>query len=197
MASSNFRVLLVEENVELATPIAAALDQAGFKCQYVPQTGEAMAAFDKQPFHLVLLSLSLPRIGSASLCSPLRQKSSVPIVMLSVRTRREDHLHALKIGADEFITIRPYDEQILLARILTLMRRVYQYRQPSFASLMENETLPGPQSSLPAGWATCEFCNYMGPQGRFDRINAQGERALSCPHCDQNQGQQSVVFSLG
>jgi hypothetical protein len=112
---------------------------------------------------------------------------------LSVRTRREDQLHALNLGADEFIMVRPIDEQILMARILTLMRRVYHYEAPDVPGTLDTQPLQKPQATLPAGWVTCDFCGYMGPQNRFNRINAQGQPAVVCPHCDRSQ---NLVFTV-
>jgi len=175
----------------MMAPLAA----AGFQGHHVSQTPVGIAAFQKHQPHLVLLSLGLPHIGGAALCGPIRALSSVPIVILSVRTRREDQLHALNLGADEFITVRPFDEQLTMARIVSLMRRVYHYAPPQI-ELEESTAMeppPQPLSQLPPGWATCDSCGYMGPQGRFDRINSKGERAMSCPHCDRNQ---HLVFTV-
>ncbi len=195
MATTKFRVLLVEEDAELAGAMMAPLSNSGYKGRHVSQPLTGIAAFKSQKPHLVLLSLGLPHIGGAALCGPIRALSSVPIVILSVRTRREDQLHALNLGADEFITVRPFDEQLTMARILSLMRRVYHYAPPQL-ELQEPlaiQPTPQPLSQLPPGWATCDSCGYMGPQGRFDRINTLGERAMSCPHCDRSQ---NLVFAV-
>ena len=194
MKANKFRVLLVEEDVDLGTAVKDLLTRSGFDCHLLLQPASGTALFKKQKPHLVLLSLGLPNIGGAALCAPIRALSSVPIVVLSVRTRREDHLHALNLGADEFIMVRPLDEQLTMARILALMRRVYRYPHPELKESLDTQVAEKPLGQLPSGWATCDSCGYMGPQNRFDRLNAQGERALLCPHCDRSQ---NLVYTVG
>ncbi|HEX8464354.1 MAG TPA: hypothetical protein VF627_07030, partial [Abditibacterium sp.] len=77
-------------------------------------------------------------------------------------------------------------------RILTLMRRVYHYNQPATRDSPAPPPLR-PLSQTPAGWVTCDSCGYIGPQNRFNRLNAQGQPAVLCPHCDQSQ---SLTFSI-
>lgn len=195
--ATKFRVLLVEEDEEMAALVTASLTQAGMQCHHTSDTRYGMGMFkDKNP-HIALLSLGLPRLGGVVLCPQIRAVSSVPIAVLSVRTRKEDHIHALNLGADDFILIRPLDEQLMVSRILTLLRRVYRY-DGQHANERPDTPAPAPLASatpaiesvrtqLPPGWVTCEACDYMGPSRRFERLNTRGEPAMICPHCNQAQ----------
>jgi DNA-binding response OmpR family regulator len=192
-----FRVLLVEEDPEMARQIVGMLDKAGMECKVASEVASGLKMFQSEPPpQLVLLSLGLPNVGGVVLCPEIRKTSTVPIAIVSVRTRREDHLHALNLGADEFITVRPYDEQLLMARLLALLRRAYRYDLPRPAKakpLSPAETLPAPNPSLPEGWVTCESCDYMGPRNRFERLDAQGQPINRCPHCERSQTLRYVV----
>lgn len=197
-AKSAFRALLVEEDSELAALVSAALRKAGVQCEYITENRAALARFKSQEPHLVLLSLGLPRIGGVALCPEIRAQSCVPITVLSVRTRKEDHLHALNLGADDFVIVRPFDEHLTIARILTLLRRVYQYGQPQPAVSRASKTpetliMQAAPGEIPPGWVTCEACGYIGPQHRFEKLDAFGKKVALCPHCNQAQNLRFTV----
>lgn len=192
MPSSNdqtqsFCVLLIEEDEVTCGLIAKALAGAKMQCAATCNTREDLQLFKTHRPHLVLLSLGLPEIGGAVLCQPIRAQSSVPIAILSVRTRREDHIHALNLGADEFIQIRLLDDQLMMVRLLALLRPTYRYDKRAARERLDTNVTAVPQADLPSGWATCEACSYMRPQRRFERLNPLGEPALLCPHCNQSQ----------
>jgi two-component system KDP operon response regulator KdpE len=163
-----FRILLVEEDAEMARQVMSPLSKANVDCNYTSQTSVAMELLESASPHLVLLSLGLPNVGGVVLCPEIRKVSNVPIAVLSVRTRREDHLHALNLGADEFIMVRPFDEQLMMARVLALLRRAYHYDQPR------------PKAKV------SEAATSL-PRNRFERLDAQGQPINRCPHCERSQ----------
>jgi DNA-binding response OmpR family regulator len=179
------RVLLVEEDAEMARQVTRPLERAGMQCRHAADAAHGMKLFHHHRPQLVLLSLGLPHLGGVVLCPQLRAISTVPIAVLSVRTRKEDHLHALNLGADDFIVMRPFDEPLMLARILALLRRSYAYGQPhqQVAQTTVSAAPNGLQSPPVVGWVTCEACGYMGPQHRFEKANAHGHIISVCPHC--------------
>lgn len=188
------RILLVEENEEMASAVRAALGRAGLRCEHAADTTQGMAMFRAREPHMVLLSLGLPTLGGIVLCPQIRAASTLPISILSVRTRREDQLHALKLGADDFVFLRQFDEQVLVARVLTLLRRVYIYGSGSTAASAAAPVATSLPSQAPAGWVTCDSCAYMGPAYRFEKLNAAGQKSIVCPHCALAD---SVRFELG
>ncbi len=182
---SQCRTLLVQEDPDLASLVMTLFRKAGMACHHAADSSSGLQAFHQQKPHMVLLSLSLPHLGNVMLCPQIRAISPVPIIILSVRTRREDQFHVLNLGADDFIVMRPPDEQLMMARILTLLRRVYSYGKPYQNEQIDAQAIQAVQSQRPPGWASCEACGYMGPQRRFDRRDAKGNLSLTCPHCDQ------------
>ncbi|MBV9868623.1 MAG: response regulator [Abitibacteriaceae bacterium] len=188
--SGPYRILLVEEDKDSAQAILQNLSRAKLDCRYATDANTGWQAFEQTQPHLVLLNLGLPDLGGFVLCPKIREQSTVPIIIVSLRKRKEDQLHALKIGADDFL-IRPIDDDLLLARCLTLLRRAYRYdaraEQDTLQAALQQNPSQSIQSTLPSDWVTCDSCSYMGPGHRFDRLNAAGERVMMCPHCNHTQ----------
>lgn len=194
--SGQYRVLLVEGDKEAAQAILQNLSRAKLDCRYAPDAESGWQAFEQTQPHLVMLSLGLPDLGGFVLCPKIREQSTVPIIIISVRKRKEDQLHALKTGADDFL-IQPIDADLLLARSLSLLRRTYRYdaraEQDNLQTALKQSAASNLQSTIPSDWVTCDSCSYMGPWHRFDRLNALGERAMLCPHCNRPQ---SLTYNL-
>ncbi len=185
---AKFQVLVVEEYTAMATFITTGLTDAGMGCYHVADAAAGMQQFGQRHPHLVVLGLGLPKVGGAAICSQIRAQSTVPIVIASVRTRREDHLHALNIGADDFVIMKPADQQMFVARVLTLMRRVYRYDKPEVVpAAVATPALEAPRGPAPTGWVTCDACGYIGPSSRFKKIDILGNHKMVCPHCEQDQ----------
>jgi two-component system KDP operon response regulator KdpE len=182
---SKYRVLLVEEEMELSRSVMTALTKAGMQCFYAPNIEVGMEAFKTQSPHIVLLGLGMPRLGGVVMCPQVRAISTVPITILSVRTATEDQLHALNFGADDYLIVRPLDEQVLVARVMTLLRRVYTYDGQQVQSA---GTRPQPAAAPDqSGWVTCESCGYLGPEQRFNKLDASGNWTVVCPNCKETQ----------
>ncbi|HEU5242490.1 MAG TPA: response regulator transcription factor, partial [Ornithinibacter sp.] len=90
----------------------------------VADTGPAaLAQFDKNGADLVLLDLMLPGLSGVDVCRQLRQRSSVPVIMLSAKDSEIDKVVGLEIGADDYVT-KPYSSRELLARVKAVLRRL-------------------------------------------------------------------------
>ncbi len=116
------RILIIEDNVGLATVLSDNLTLEGFEVQIVHDGDDAIAkARDFAP-DLIVLDVMLPGRDGFSLCSALRQLRRTPIVMLTARSQKSDRLLGLKLGADDYVT-KPFDLEELLARIHAVLRR--------------------------------------------------------------------------
>jgi len=78
--------------------------------------------FDTQQIDFIILDLMLPDIMGEEICQQIREKSSVPIIMLTAKSQEEDMLHGLHLGADDYIK-KPFSLKELYARIQTVLRR--------------------------------------------------------------------------
>lgn len=113
------RILLVEDDRAIASPLARGLERAGFTVQHVPTGAAALAA---PPADLVLLDLGLPDLDGTEVCRALRARSVVPIIIVSARDDEVDRVVGLELGADDYVT-KPFGTRELVARIRAVLRR--------------------------------------------------------------------------
>ncbi|MDQ3814664.1 MAG: response regulator transcription factor [Armatimonadota bacterium] len=184
-AGQRFRILLIEDELDIARLILHSLSLAGFDCRYAPDGDSGLAAFwDLNP-HLVLLDLMLPGMNGDEICAKIRETSTVPIIVLTAKGGEDAIVHGFKMGADDYIS-KPFNPKVLTARVIAQLRRVYRYDVEGAEE--ETASPDRPSSTLPDGWLSCEACGYMGPTARFESRGDQGQRTLICPNCHQTTG---------
>ncbi|WP_448851675.1 response regulator [Corynebacterium sp. 335C] len=115
-------VLIVEDEAALAEPLAFLLEKEGFTVRIAGDGPSALAQFDESAPDIVLLDLMLPGMGGTEVCKTLRQRSSVPVIMVTARDSEIDKVVGLEIGADDYVT-KPYSSRELIARIRAVLRR--------------------------------------------------------------------------
>ena len=117
------RILIVEDEVSFSDPLSYLLRKEGYDV-VVAETGPAgLAEFDASGADLVLLDLMLPGLSGVDVCRGLRQRSSVPVIMLTAKDSEIDKVVGLEIGADDYVT-KPYSSRELLARVKAVLRRL-------------------------------------------------------------------------
>jgi two-component system, OmpR family, response regulator RegX3 len=112
-------ILVVEDEDAIADPLVAGLEREGYDVSRVA-TGEG--ALEASPADLVLLDLRLPDIDGLDVCKQLRERSRVPIIVLTARGEEADRVVGLELGADDYV-VKPYGLRELIARIRAVMRR--------------------------------------------------------------------------
>jgi len=112
-------ILVVEDEDAIADPLVEGLRREGYEVSRVA-TGEA--ALEAPPADLVLLDLRLPDIDGLDVCRRLRERSRVPIIVLTARGEEADRVVGLELGADDYV-VKPYGLRELIARIRAVMRR--------------------------------------------------------------------------
>ncbi|TQN27604.1 two-component system response regulator RegX3 [Haloactinospora alba] len=116
------RVLVVEDEESYSDALSYMLRKEGFEVA-VAQTGtEALETFDRTGADLVLLDLMLPGLSGTEVCRTLRQKSNVPVIMLTAKDSEIDKVVGLELGADDYVT-KPFSSRELVARIRAVLRR--------------------------------------------------------------------------
>src|SRR5262245_11046764 len=115
-------VLLVEDEENLASLVAAYLEQEGYRVVAVGTGADALQAVEQQPVRLVVLDLNLPDMDGLDVCKQIRIRSSLPIVMLTARDDEADRLAALGAGADDYLG-KPFSPRELVARMKAVLRR--------------------------------------------------------------------------
>ncbi len=116
------RILVVEDEVSFSDPLSYLLRKEGYEVAVAETGPEALDDFDRQGADLVLLDLMLPGLSGTEVCRALRQRSTVPVIMLTAKDSEIDKVVGLEIGADDYVT-KPYSSRELLARIKAVLRR--------------------------------------------------------------------------
>ncbi|MFB9732946.1 response regulator transcription factor [Ornithinimicrobium kibberense] len=116
------RILVVEDEASFSDPLSYLLEKEGYDVAVAETGHEALAEFDRGGADLVLLDLMLPGLSGVDVCRALRQRSSVPVIMLTAKDSEVDKVVGLEIGADDYVT-KPYSGRELLARIKAVLRR--------------------------------------------------------------------------
>jgi two-component system response regulator MprA len=116
------RVLVVEDDAEIAEVLRRSLRQEGYSVRSAADGVEALALASEFMPDLVVLDLGLPRLDGIEVCRRLRTEGDVPILILTARTETSDRVEGLDSGADDYL-VKPFERQELLARIRALLRR--------------------------------------------------------------------------
>jgi DNA-binding response OmpR family regulator len=116
------RVLVVEDDVEIADVLRRSLRQEGYEVRTSADGVDALDVANGFVPDLVVLDLGLPRLDGVEVCRRLRAEGDVPILMLTARAETEDRVGGLDSGADDYL-VKPFERQELLARIRALLRR--------------------------------------------------------------------------
>jgi two-component system, OmpR family, response regulator RegX3 len=116
------RVLIVEDEESFADPLAFLLRKEGFTAAVASTGQQALEEFDRNGADIVLLDLMLPGMSGTDVCKALRQRSSVPVIMVTARDSEIDKVVGLEIGADDYVT-KPYSARELIARVRAVLRR--------------------------------------------------------------------------
>ena len=116
------RILLVEDEESYRDPLAYLLGREGFQVTTAATGTEAVEAFEAEGADLVLLDLMLPGLSGTEVCRRIRQRSDVPVIMLTAKDGEIDKVVGLELGADDYVT-KPYSSRELLARVRAVLRR--------------------------------------------------------------------------
>ncbi|HEX6967944.1 MAG TPA: response regulator transcription factor [Micromonosporaceae bacterium] len=116
------RVLVVEDEESFSDALSYMLRKEGFEVSVAGTGPDALTEFDRSGADIVLLDLMLPEMSGTEVCRELRQRSPVPIIMVTARDSEVDKVVGLELGADDYVT-KPYSPRELVARIRAVLRR--------------------------------------------------------------------------
>lgn len=116
------RVLVVEDEESFSDALSFMLRREGYDVAVVDDGGKVLEEFERNGADLVLLDLMLPGVSGTEVCRLLRQRSAVPIIMVTAKDSEIDKVVGLELGADDYVT-KPFSSRELVARIRAVLRR--------------------------------------------------------------------------
>lgn len=131
-----YRVLVVEDNDKIRLELCDFLSKNGYAADSCTRFEYILEEIQEKKPDLILLDLGLPFVDGHFICKELRRTSNVPIIIVTSRNSEMDELLSMNLGADDYVT-KPYNLQILLARISRVLRRVYEASDSSLMRLGE------------------------------------------------------------
>ena len=119
------KIIIVEDDENIRQELQKFLQNYGYEV-YAPEKFENIVEdILSSKSHLVLLDINLPMYDGYYICRELRKKSDIPVIIVTSCDSESDELMSMNCGADDFVT-KPYNTQILLARISSLLKRAYK-----------------------------------------------------------------------
>ena len=120
---SELTILIVEDEPSIAEVVGLYLQRAGYQVKTAADGKIAITMLEKKIPDLVILDLMLPEVDGLSLTRWLRDRSDVPIIMLTARREEIDRIAGLEMGADDYV-VKPFSPQELVSRVRAVMRRI-------------------------------------------------------------------------
>jgi two-component system KDP operon response regulator KdpE len=122
MTTKAKRILLAEDEVPLRDFVSRNLRARGFEVLEASNGLEAVAVWEREDPHLLILDIMMPRMDGLEVCRRVREHSAVPIIVLTALDAESDKVTALDLGADDYLT-KPFGVEELLARVRAVLRR--------------------------------------------------------------------------
>ena len=130
------KVLVVEDEESFSDALSYMLRREGYEVAVADTGPEALETFDRSGADLVLLDLMLPGLSGTEVCRALRQRSNVPIIIVTARDSEVDKVVGLELGADDYVT-KPFSSRELVARIRAVLRRGGEGSDDLLPSMLE------------------------------------------------------------
>jgi two-component system response regulator RegX3 len=127
-------VLVVEDEESFSDALSYMLRKEGFEVAVCPTGPDAIETFDREGADLVLLDLMLPGLPGSEVCRTLRERSTVPVIMLTAKDSEIDKVVGLELGADDYVT-KPFSSRELVARMRAVLRRRGEPEEQGIATL--------------------------------------------------------------
>jgi DNA-binding response OmpR family regulator len=129
-------ILIAEDEKELRDLLQLNLEKEGYRALCAKDGKEALALFFENSVELCIFDIMMPELDGIQLLSRIREKSNVPIIMLTARGEELDKVISFRLGADDYL-VKPFSMAELLARIAASLRRSREYSIPKTAPLLQ------------------------------------------------------------
>jgi DNA-binding response OmpR family regulator len=116
-------ILIVEDEARMRQLLADFLRREGLRILEAENGKTALDLFDKSSVDLMILDLMMPLLDGLSVCTCIRNKSDLPIIILTAKSEEDDKLLGYELGADDYVT-KPFNPKILTAKVKALLKRI-------------------------------------------------------------------------
>lgn len=142
------KLLIIEDDTSLAEAVGKKFTNSGFEVVYATEGRQGVQLVESEQPDVILLDLMLPDVDGTDVCRHLRQRSAVPIIIVTARTEEAERVAGLEIGADDYVT-KPFSLNELVARTRAVLRRAQGEVVASGLGLSEPAAEAAPPESLP------------------------------------------------
>lgn len=125
------KILVVEDEEKILEVVTSLMEKQGYEVYQAEDGKKALEIFNNNEISLIILDLMLPDISGEEICMKIREKSRVPIIMLTAKIDEVNLLRGLDIGADDYIT-KPFSLMELVARVKVILRRSSEELKPLY-----------------------------------------------------------------
>ena len=126
---NDINILIIEDEQGISKIIKSYLQKEGYNVFQAFDGKEGLDYFENEQIDLILLDLMIPKISGEDLIKEIRNKSNVPVIMVTAKVSEENIINGLKLGADDYVT-KPFSPKELMQRIKTVLRRIEKYNIP-------------------------------------------------------------------
>ena len=162
MTDPGSKILLVDDEEAIQKLLRFPLEKEGYQVVQARDGQEALDAFAREPFDLVILDVMMPRIDGTEVCRRLRAVSTVPIIMLTAKADEFDKVLGLEIGADDYITKDRFSLREFRSRVRAQLRRADMARQAG-AARQDLVSSTASKSTCPNATSTCAAAASISP----------------------------------
>lgn len=126
---NDINILIIEDEQGISKIIKSYLEKEGYNVFQAFDGKEGLDFFENEQIDLILLDFMIPKISGEDLIKEIRNKSNVPVIMVTAKVSEENIINGLKLGADDYVT-KPFSPKELMQRIKTVLRRIEKYNIP-------------------------------------------------------------------
>lgn len=119
------KILIGDDNKQITSILSQYTEKEGYEVETAENGQEVLDKFDDEAINLILLDVMMPKIDGFEVCRLIREKSMVPIIMITARSEDFEKIMGLDIGADDYI-IKPFSPSEVMARVRAILRRLAQ-----------------------------------------------------------------------
>lgn len=117
-----YNILICDDERDIVSALKIYLEAEGYRTVCTYSGAQALGAFENEEIHLVLMDIMMPEMDGISAMARLRERSNVPIILLTAKSEDTDKILGLNVGADDYVT-KPFNPVELLARVRSQLRR--------------------------------------------------------------------------